>query len=340
MRQKVLKHIGLGVFLGLLAYGQAPRTGDIEFYGLHKVSAERLLKVLKLKKGDPIPPSKGDLEDRLERVSGIVQARVEAVCCEGDFASLFIGVEERGTPHFALRSPPEGDAHLPPGIVDTYRRFLAAAETAARRGSTAEDLTQGHSLMADPDSRDLQEQFASYARDHLALLRQVLRTSADDEQRAMAATIIGYAPDKKAVVNDLEYAIQDPDEAVRSNAARALGAIAVLARLDPGRAIRISPTWFVEMLNSIVLSDRLRAAGILAGLTEQDGAETLTQIRDRALSSVVEMARWKNLRYALPAFLLAGRMAGLPEPEIQDAWSRSDRERVLAKLLAKQPKDK
>lgn len=323
-----------------LLSGQMPRTGDIEFYGLRKVSQEKLLKALHLKKGDPMPPSKGDLEDRLEEVSGVVQARVEALCCEGNQASLFIGIEEKGSPHFEFRPFPDGDAQLPQDMVDTYHRFLATAEASARRGSTAEDLTQGHSLMADPDSRDLQQQFAAFARDRLVILRNVLRTASDDEQRAMAATVIGYAPDKKLVVNDLEYALQDPYEGVRSNAARALGAISVLARLEPQRGIRISPTWFVEMLNSIVLSDRTRAASALVNLTERDGADTLAQIRDRALGSVVEMARWRNLRYALPAFLLAGRMAGLPESQIEDAWSRGDREPVIAKLLGKKDKEK
>ena len=57
----------------------------------------------------------------------------------------------------------------------------------------------------------------------------------------MAATIIGYAPDKKKVVGDLEYAMQDPDESVRGNAMRALGAIAVLATREPEREIESPP---------------------------------------------------------------------------------------------------
>ncbi|HWC00078.1 MAG TPA: hypothetical protein VG672_25395, partial [Bryobacteraceae bacterium] len=86
---------------GLLS-GQMPRTGDIEFYGLHKVSPEKLLKVMRVRKGDPIPRSKSDLEDHLEEISGVVQARIEAVCCEGDQATLFVGIEEKGSPHFVV----------------------------------------------------------------------------------------------------------------------------------------------------------------------------------------------------------------------------------------------
>jgi hypothetical protein len=205
---------------------------------------------------------------------------------------------------------------------------MTAVEAAARRGSTAEDLTRGHSLAADPDARELEEGFAAYAATNLPLLRNVLRDGAEASQRAMAATIIGYAPDKKAVVDDLQYALQDPDESVRANAMRSLTAIAVLAARIPSLGIRIAPTWFVEMLNSLVLSDRTRAAAALVNLTEKD-AGALDQIRGRALESVIEMARWSTLRYALPAFMLAGRMAGLTEQQIQDAWTAGRREGVI-----------
>jgi hypothetical protein len=88
------------------------------------------------------------------------------------------------------------------------------------------------------------------------------------------------------------------------------------------------------MLNSIVLSDRTRAATALVTLTDQDAAGALDQIRDRALDSVVEMAQWKELRYALPAFILTGRIAGMSEPEIQKAWTSGHRQEVIGIALA------
>lgn len=321
----------LGTFLcaAALLAAQAPRIGVIEFYGLQKIPEQRLLRALHLKTGDPLPGSKGEMEDELEKVPGVVLARVEAICCEGETARLFIGIEEKGAPHLAFHTPPSGDAVLPAEIVDTYHKFLEAVRDAARRGSTAEDLTNGHSLMADPTSRALQEKFEDFAGAHLPLLREVLRDSGEEEQREMAATIIGYVPNKKDVVNDLEYAMEDPDEAVRANALRALNAIAVLARLQPKLGIRVSPTWFVEMLNSIVLSDRTRAATALVTLTDQNAAEALGEIRERALNSVVEMAGWKDLPYALPAFILCGRLAGMNEQEIQKAWTGGNRQTVI-----------
>jgi hypothetical protein len=318
---------------------EAPRVGDVEFYGLHKLSDQKLLHAVHLKPGDPLPPSKGDLEDALEKIPGVVLAHVEAACCEDGKTTLFIGIEEKGAPHLAFHSPPSGDAALPDDVGEIYHQFLEAVRDAAHRGSTAEDLTVGHSLMADPTARLLQFQFADYAGAHLDLVQDVLRDSSDEEERAMAATIIGYAPNKKDVVNDLSNAMQDPDEAVRSNALRALTAIAVLARLEPRLGIHVSSTWIVEMLNSIVLSDRTRAANALVTLTEQDPA-ALDQIRERALDSVVEMAQWKNMRYALPPFILVGRLAGMNEQEIQKAWTSGDRRTAIGLALGARTKKK
>ena len=335
-----MKPICLSLISAGLLCAQPPRIDTIEFYGLHKLPEQKLLHTLHVKPGDPLPPSKGDLEDELELIPGVVMAHVEAVCCDQGKTSLFIGIEEKGAPHLAFRSIPSGSAVLPEDIANTYHKFLEAVRDAAHRGSTAEDLTNGHSLMADPDARDLQSQFANFAGAHLPLLREVLRDSDDGEQRAIAANLIGYAPNKKDVLNDLEYALQDPDDAVRANALRSLNAIAVLARLQPQLEIHVSPTWIVEMLNSIVLSDRTRAADVLVTLTDRDAAAALDQIRDRALDSVVEMAQWKFLRYALPPFILAGRLAGMNEQEIQKAWTGGDRQAAIGIALGAKTKKK
>ncbi len=310
-----------------------PRVGDINFYGLRKVSAERILDAAKLKSGGALPPSKGELEDRISRIPGVLLAHVEAVCCEGAEAVLFIGVEEKGAPHAAFRTESTGDVALPEELTDSYRQFLGAVARAASEGRAAEDLTAGHSLMADPAARAFQQQFISFAQDHGPLLREVLRHAADPDLRAVAAAVIGYTPKTQELVNDLEDAMQDADESVRANAMRSLSAIGVLSAKQPGLGLRIAPTWFVEMLNSIVLSDRVESAKALLILTDGGKRAALDLIRERALASLVEMARWKTLRYALPPFLLLGRLAGLEDPTIHRFWEAGQREPVIRKAL-------
>jgi HEAT repeat protein len=138
-----------------------------------------------------------------------------------------------------------------------------------------------------------------------------------------------YASRKSDVVNDLQYALKDADAGVRNNAARSLLALSVLAKLDPSSDVRISPTWFIEMLNSLSWSDRSRALKALQTLTDSRDPLVLDQLRTRALDALIDMARWKTLSHALPAFILLGRVAGMPEPEIQAAWTSGDRETVI-----------
>jgi hypothetical protein len=320
------------------AAAQAPKIGDINFYGLRKLAPDKILSTLAVKSGDPLPSSKGDLEDRLELIPGVAAARVEAVCCDGANAILFIGIEERGSPHFDTRQAPAGTASLPEDLMAAYREYVGAVERAAQLGNAAEDLTAGESRMADPAARRLQEQFASLAVERIEVLRDVLRNGAEPEERAVAAAVIGYAPKKDQVIKDLQFAMQDAEPAVRANAVRAMMAIAVLAQKRPELGLRIEPTWMVEMLNSIVLGDRQQAALALVTLTEQRHAATLDLIRARALPALVEMARWKTLGYALPAFLLVGRASGVPEQELLDQWRQGDRETAIKKATAPAPK--
>ena len=301
-------------------------VGEIDFYGLHSVTPERILSALHLKPGDPIPPSKAALEDRIAEVPGVLLARVEAVCCQGPQAILFIGIEEKGSPHASFRSAPAGEATLPEELVNAYNLFLAAVRQAAGQGTAAEDLTAGHSLMADPQARAYQERFTAFAADNLEQLRNVLRNGSEADQRAIAAAVIGYAPKKQEVVNDLQSALQDPDESVRSNAIRSLNAFAVAG-------IKVAPTWFLELLNSVVLSDRMESVRALLTLTDRGGADVLQQVKERSLPSLVEMARWKAPQYALPSFMLLARAAGLTDQQAQQSWQKGDRESVIAKAI-------
>jgi len=315
------------------AAAQIPRIGDINLYGLHKVSADRVLATAQVRPGGRLPASKGDVEDAIEKIPGVVLARVEGVCCDGADAILFIGIEERGAPHASFRSPPAGDATLPTELLETYNNFLASVAKAAAEGRATEDLTAGHSMMDDPAARAFQPRFVAFAADHLDWLREVLRKGSEPDERAVAAAVIGYAPDKDKVIDDLQLALQDPDDAVRANALRSLTAVAVYAAKHPEAHLRISATWMVELLNSIVLNDRVEASKALVTLTDSSNPAALSLMRERALPTLAEMARWKTLRYALPPFLLLGRTAGLPEDRIRQAWEKGDREAVITKAL-------
>jgi hypothetical protein len=329
-----VKFIPAVAFLACGAWAQAPRIGDINTYGLRKVSAEKVMAAAGLASGGALPASKGDAEDAIEKLPGVVLARIEAVCCDGSVAQVFVGIEEKGAPQPSMRSMPEGAARLPRELVDAYHGYLTAVAKAAARGEAAEDLTSGHPLMADAEARSLQGRFQDFAGQHTSWLRDVLRSDASGEERAIAATVIGYAPDKKDILNDLQFALQDPDDSVRVNAMHALAAVGVYGRKHPDRNLRVSPTWLVELLHSIMLSDRLESTRALLILTDAADQATLGLIRDRALGDLIEMARWKTLRYALPPFLLVGRVAGLKDAETERLWEKGERETVFTRAGA------
>jgi hypothetical protein len=330
------------VFLLCLApvLAQAPRVSSIDFYGLRHVKEDRIRKALGFKEGDPLPAARSTVEDHLEEVPDLVRAHLEAICCEPDGGvTLYVGIEEKGAPHFELRDPPDGAASLPETVMENYDRFLHVLAEASRGRETAEDLSQGHSLIDNREARTLQEVFIGYASVYGREAKNVLRESADERQRAAAAYIIGYSADKAAIIPDLQYALTDSDDAVRTNAIRGLTAIATLASRKPELLIRVQPTWFVEMLNSLLWSDRRQAAKALVTLTESRDQDLLATIRERALPASAEMARWKHLDDALPSFILLGRIGGRGEEEIQQAWVKGDRAVFIQQVL-KPPKKK
>ncbi len=308
-----------------LSWGQPitlPKIGIIDYFGLKKANREKIEKALEVKKGGPLPKSKSEIQERIELVNLVVRAQLEAVCCENGDAILYVGILEKGRPVFEFHEQPTDEAiRLPEPIVDTWNLFMEQVQIAVREGKAAEDLTNGHSLMQHAPARDLQLKFPDLVDKDLAAIRDVLRKSADETERAIAAYVIVYTSKKPRIVDDLQYAIRDPDDGVRNNAMRSLATLAVLATLKPDSGVAVSPTWFVEQLNSLTWSDRNKAAFALVTMTESSAPQTLGMLKERALDSMIDMARWKHLPHALPGFILLARTAGWEEKRIQETWA-------------------
>ncbi len=340
------KAAAAGLLLGTEVFAQppakpfleAPQIGLIDFYGLRKVPEAKVRQALALKPGDPLPKSKGDVEDRIDQLNGVVESQISAVCCEAGKAILYVGIAERETPHFDTREEPSGEIRLPKEVLDGYHQFLSAVNEAAQQGMAEDNLSQGHSLMSYGPARTWQNLFIEFAKQYPKELRNVLHDGAEEEERAAAVCVLAYYPRKFDIVDDLQYAMKDPSPSVRNNAMRALTAIAALNHIDPEAAPKITPTWFIEMLNSVVWTDRNKASMALLELTEARDEATLRNIRERALPSLAEMARWKSLQHAFAPFVILGRVAGLPEKVIQDAWSSGDRESVITAATVKKKK--
>jgi len=317
------------------ANGQEFVIGIIDFYGLRQISESHAREALTFKEGDTLvrnserSPALKESEDRVARLPGVTRARIIVSCCDTGRVIVYVGVEERGAPTMQFRAEPTGPARLADDIVRSGEEFSTALMRAVERGDAAEDHSQGHALAHNPITRAIQERFVTYAKRDLSQLRLVLWSSGDAAHRALAALVLGYAPDKQAVVEDLVNGISDPADEVRNNAMRALLVFADMDRAASGSTPRIPPEPFIALLNSPVFSDRNKASGALMALSVNRDPGLLATLRKEALTPLVEMARWKSAGHALFAFTILGRIAGYSDETAHDLWDRGDRELLI-----------
>lgn len=172
----------------------SPRIGLIQIYGAHKVSLDKIRTALGVHEGSPLPPSKSGVEERLDKLSGVVASRLEATCCVDGKSILYVGIEEKDSPHFDFRPEPQGNATLPKDLVSEYEDFLDTVNQSIRLGETGESLSNGYSVMDNPGARKHQQAFVSFAARDLNALHQVIRESSDPDQRAIAAYVLQYGP--------------------------------------------------------------------------------------------------------------------------------------------------
>jgi HEAT repeats len=313
----------------LLLQDAPPPIGLVEVYGLRRVAEAPVRQAVGLKAGDAFPESDKEIIARVELVPGVAEARLNAVCCNDGRMVLFVGIRETGTTGMTFRPAPHGTVRLPEDIVKAGADFEQSFMAAITRGEAGEDRSRGYSLMNDPVTRAIQERFPALAARDLPLLRSVLHESSDASERALAAQVMGYAPDKASVVDDLVAAMQDSSAEVRNNAMRALALFAQYSQENPSAHLSVPSAPFVDLLNSIDWPDRNKSSAALLQLTEGRDPALLKELRDRALDSLIEMARWKSQGHAYMPFFILGRVAGMSEDAIKAAWERKDPETLV-----------
>lgn len=315
---------------------QMPQIETIDFYGLRTVSERQIREPLRIKEGNAPPKTKEERDEiikRIEALPNVAEARLSAICCtNGGKTMLYIGVREKGSPSLNFRKAPNGAVRLTAEIVKFGKEFDEAHHQAVREGDAAEDVSAGHSLMKNAEARRVQEKLVPVADQNLKLLRQVLRESSNADHRALAAQIVAYAEDKQAIVEDLVFAMKDADGNVRNNAMRALAIIARYAPEKTEKSIEVPFQPFVEMLNSPEWTDRNKSSLAVMMLTESPDAALLAALREKALTSLIEMAGWKNDGHAGAPFIILGRVAGLSEDEIGRALITGKREMLIEKI--------
>ncbi len=325
----------------LWALAAGPDTlSSVDLYGLRTVSESAVRAAIGLRPGDPAPDSVGPIRARVQAVRGVAEVDVARVCCsENGGTMLYVGIrEDATTPMVQHRPVPTGAARLPAGILAAGVAFDSALMSAVRRGTASEDGSRGYSLSRDSAMRAVQERFIDFAARRAPLLDTVLRTSADAGHRALAAQVIAYGADRKAVAAALLHAVDDPDESVRNNAVRALAVLAGWAREHPEAGVVIPSYSFLRLLDSVKWTDRNKGVFALMELTATRDSTLLAELRARSLPALAEMARWTSPGHAMAPFLILARIAGMDDEAAFQAWQAGERESVIARAsAARQP---
>jgi len=312
---------GFGLVIALMSAAvpvgaqQMPPVGVIDFYGLRTLKPADLAGALALQIGDTINP-KMDLKQRLLQVPGVADAELNFVCCEAGRSIVYVGIQEEGVRPLEFSREPTGSAQLPDDIVASGQQFDDALFEGVKRGQNGEDDSAGYWVATYPPARAAQQKLIAFAQDNFVLLRDVLRNSSMAGQRALAAQLIAYVPDRAAAARELLRAVTDPSSDVRNNALRALAIMAVYKQSHPDAPYDVPVAPFISLLNSLHWTDRNKAAFALTALTAARDPELLTLLRDSAFDALAEMARWKVLGHAGAAGIILGRIGGLPEDSI------------------------
>jgi hypothetical protein len=308
-----------------------PPIGVIDIFGHRTLTEAEVRENLGFAEGDyELPQLDYARPGVLARDLGVDAVTLDGTCCdENGRVVVFVGIDETGGATLNFNPAPSGSVTLPQSIEDDFLAFNSAVRSAsASPNPPTEDLSQGHSLISDPTAREYQERFLVHAAERLDVLTRVLRESSDRTDRAVAAYLLGYAPDKQAVVDALVHASLDPDSAVRTNATRSLAGIATLAANRPELGIAIPPEPFIDMINAVVYSDRTKGLTVLGPLSRGRRGEILDALREGALPALIEMSRWSYFRHNRVPYEILGRVMGLAEEDIPSTMDEGREEAI------------
>ncbi len=329
------------VCVGLLLFAQDnnDQIGKIEFFGSSGLDVSSIRKALPVHEADRFPTSDDELLALIKRIKQAVGQRVgrpatdiAPICCDEQGAwMIYVGLPGTSVKHITYHPKPADTALLPAHIVKAYDEAMDAILGAMRRGA-GEDHSKGYALSTDTVLRNRQLALREGALRDEQNLYIVLESSRDPRHRAVAAHVLGYAPQSDKQLAALIRASRDADETVRNNAVRALG---VLADSTPSLAGQIPAAEFLPLLSSGKWTDRNKALGLLVTLSRNRDPKLLSALRWGATADLIEMAQWSNSGHADPARVLLGRIAGIPEDRLQELIRAHQVDPIIAAARAR-----
>ena len=311
-----------------------PPIGQIDFFAYRGVDLHATRLALPIKLGKVLQlrhleSTQHLIEYRIKTVLRHNPSDIDFVCCDQhQHLLVYIGLAGAyaGVPFYAA---PIHIRRLDPVALDLYRQDLDARMSAAQRGESGEDDSQGYALSTNSALRNVQLAIRAYAVDRGPEFESVLRESNDAKQRSTAAALLGYSRRSPEQIEALLGALLNPDSEVRNNAVRA---IFVLISAKDAMPLQIDIRPLVALLNSGFWSDRNKASLLLDQLTTTRDPAVLETLRQTAWNALVEGASWRGDPGHADAFtILLGRMANVPENRILSEARRAGNAAIVAK---------
>lgn len=311
----------------------------VDLYGNRTISDSIIRNHLPLKEGDSItqnPFAIEKIKKQLQSIPGVAAANMNLICCDSraNGLMLFVGISESAN-SFVYHVAPDDKERLPEAVKRTAEQIDSASWQAILRRTSEEDTTYAYSLFLDTTVRSLQLKYVDYARQYKDLIKAVLYHSEDARHRAWAAEIVAYDSNKQYVIQHLLYGVYDPNEEVRNNATRALGVLQNWLIRHPDQKLTIPSAPFVQMINSVIWTDRNKGILVLNALTQHHHPALLATLKKECLPSLIEMARWKSDGHAMSAYFILGRIAGYTDQETYEGFTASDRNAFLVLVIKK-----
>src|SRR5215217_2267614 len=224
----------------------------IDFYGQDSLNLNLIRAALPLREGDQFSrdakeKTVSEIREAIKRATGREVSDVESVCCDDrGRLVMYIGLSSRDSAGQTLYNrSPRGSDRLPPAAIKVHHEAEVAWLKAMEKGVSGEDDSQGYALSLDRETRSKQLALHAYVARHSAMVRRVLRSAQDLEQRRVAAEMLGYAGRSREQIRALLRASHDLDDGVRNNAMRAL---VVLARSSPEASAIVPGECFIGLL--------------------------------------------------------------------------------------------
>ena len=335
---KVLAALFIPLFVAsALAQDNRFAIGEIEFFGYSHLNLDRIKAALPLHEGDVIaiqdfPTTKEKIAQSLRREIGRDATDVNFMCCDDQGKlMIFVGLPGKSSCSFQYNPKPKGSARLPRSILELYDQAQDLNLEAVQK-QPGEDRSKGYGLSAYVPLRETQIAIRQLAIHNDLLIRRVLRSSAEPNQRRAAAYALGYARQSRAQTSALVQASRDADDTVRNNSMRALG---VLASSSEKVSAWIPAEDLARMLNSDVWTDRNKAGLLLDVLSRRRDPTLLRVLRSQALESLVEMARWRDPGHASYARMILGRIAGIEEVRLQELAASGNVDEIISAVRIK-----